>query len=76
MARRRDAATIPTTDERPPVPAPTPEEGLAGAFYATLRKLGCVKCETCGGSYALPGHTEHRTLFDPLLETVAAEVAR
>jgi hypothetical protein len=48
-------------------------EGPADSFYATLKKLGCVKCPECGGSYMLPDHTTHRTLLDPLTAEPAVE---
>jgi hypothetical protein len=50
------------TDQTTKAPA---TEGHAAAFYATLRSLGAVKCAECDGSYMLPGHQTHCTLFGP-----------
>src|SRR5262245_29319460 len=50
----------------------------SAALYATLKKLGCVPCAACGGSYRVPDHPTHRPLFDeavPPLDVQAWEAA-
>jgi len=42
-------------------------------FYTVLKQLGCVPCAACGGDYAWPEHTQHRSPFPSGPEFASAQ---